>query len=774
MHIAVVSVARTAAHARLTVRHALAVTDAPVTVLDVDGTYLPVGRETVVGPADVGLPADEVHRRAARLAPTDVGRSCVPSLVRSLPSDVVLALAPGVVLLASPEPIATAPADLVLLPRADALRADGLRPDASDLADSGAYSPLLLGVRPRRTDLLDLWERAALEAAGDRWLDAAAAVVPSTVLRTPGLLVSPWTVEPAQAYGTVDGTLALDGSPVMALDLTGLVADAPWELGPPAWERPRARLSDHPALAALVASLAGELEPSPVDPFAGTSLGTPVDATLRAVYRAADAYVDPFDPARRDELLSWLTAPSADGGPGRYLTALRAGRADLVRSFPEVPGADTAAFLAWTAAHAVGEGHPARLVEESLRRVPVRAPERGRRAPGVNVVGFLRGELGIGESARLLTAALRSAGVPVVTRTVEAGLASRQRTADPAEQPGAFLDTTVVCVNADLTTRVLAAVPDVADQSYRIGMWYWEVEEFPASQHGGFARLDEVWVATDFVRRAVEPHSPVPVRTLTPPLPQRGPDPTLTRADLGWPDRPVFLFAFDFLSTAERKNPWGVVDAFVRAFAPEDGPLLVVKSINADRRPSEAERLRLRVAGLPHVRLDERYLDPAERDAMMALADCYVSLHRSEGLGLTMAEAMSWGKPVIATAYSGNLEFMTPENSFLVPWTPTRIGDGAEPYPADGTWAEPDLDAAARFMRLVVDEPETAAERGARAARDIATLHSAEAAGRRFAARLEELARVRSAHGRVSVRSRVERALTGVLRRARVSGPGRA
>ena len=101
-----------------------------------------------------------------------------------------------------------------------------------------------------------------------------------------------------------------------------------------------------------------------------------------------------------------------------------------------------------------------------------------------------------------------------------------------------------------------------------------QAEAFPAEQHGGFAHVDEVWVATDFMRAAIEPRSPVPVRTITPPLPQRGAAPTLTRAELGLPERPIFLFSFDYLSTAERKNPEGLVDAFTRAFAPGDGPVL--------------------------------------------------------------------------------------------------------------------------------------------------------------------------------------------------------
>ncbi|NTW42511.1 MAG: glycosyltransferase, partial [Cellulomonadaceae bacterium] len=531
-------------------------------------------------------------------------------------------------------------------------------------------------------------------SAADRWLDGLAAALPHGVVRDPAALLGPWSLRPGNAVTTTsDRGLLLDGRPVVALDLTALDAGAPWLLDSGTPASPRGRLSEHPELARLVAAHAASLVadgaahlpedagPPRWDPTT-TSLGTPVDDALRAAFRTtltvAEGLVgvpDPFDLSARDALLAWLTDPSPDGGPGRWLLGVHRTRPDLRAAFAHVPGHDDEALLAWVRTHGVIDGLPTLLVDEVLRRTPVHTATGGRPRPGVNVIGFLRGELGIGESARLLVDALRAADVPFGTISIDRHLASRQlaRPGAATSTQAEVFDTSILCVNADLTGTVAASVPGLMDHSYRIGMWYWEVEEFPPTQHGGFASLDEVWVATDFVRQAVERHSPVPVRTITPPLPQRGPDPVLTRADLGLPDAPVLLFSFDFLSTAERKNPLGLLDAFRRAFAPGEGPVLVVKSINADQRPGPAEQLRLAAAGQPDVLLLEEYLDADARDALVALCDCYVSLHRSEGLGLTMAEAMAWGKPVIATGYSGNLQFMTDENSFLVPWAPAPI-----------------------------------------------------------------------------------------------------
>lgn len=755
-HVVLVSTEPTARHARTTVRSVPS--GARVHVLDVDGSFVPVGAESVLRPADVGWDDATLHRAAAVEGPDALVERLRPDLAAavaaSVPADAVLVcLGAGVQVLGDLTELVALAArtGFLLVPHTDGWPAgDGRHPDASDLASAGSYSPQLLVLRADADDVLAAW-RAATQppSTGPHWLDVAAATVPHATADGPHTLLSAWGLRPEHVL-TGDDDVTLDGAPLVALDLTGLDPLQPWRLDAEDDTDLRGRLSEHPVLAGVVAQVARRLAVEPVGAptwsIRTTSLGHVVDATLRAAFLAANADApDPFDPAETAALRSWLTAAGPDGAPGRYLTAVRSTRPDLVASFPRVPGADTTAFVAWAAKHAVSDGYPADLVEPSLVGVTSPPPAPRTRAPGVNVVGFLRGELGIGESARLLVSALAAAGVPYATRSVDRHLTSRQRASGAASpQPTHAFDTTILCVNADLTPAIAASVPDLLERTYRIGMWYWEVEDFPASQHGGFAAVDEVWVATDFVREAIGRHAPVPVRTITPPLPQRRPLLAgIDRAALGVPDAFTFLFVFDYLSTFERKNPLGVVDAFSQAFAPGEGPVLVLKSINADRRPAQAERLRLAVAGRTDIVLLEDYLSADERDALVALCDCYVSLHRSEGLGLTMAEAMAWGKPTIATGYSGNLQFMTGQNSYLVPWRPTAVPPGAEPYPQGSVWAEPDIGAAAALLRRVVDDPESAAATGARAAADIATLHSAEVAGVAVAARLTDLAGAR-------------------------------
>ena len=184
----------------------------------------------------------------------------------------------------------------------------------------------------------------------------------------------------------------------------------------------------------------------------------------------------------------------------------------------------------------------------------------------------------------------------------------------------------------------------------------------------GSTYVDEVWAATRFVTEAIAAANQRPVFTVPVPIPVPRLIPDVSRARFGLPDGVfVFLFMFDFFSIIERKNPIGLIEAFTRAFQPHEGPILVLKTINGHRRLNDLEKLKHAIGDRTDILVMDEYYTAAQKNALLALCDCYVSLHRSEGLGLTMAEAMGLEKPVIATAYSGNLDFMTPENSLRAP-----------------------------------------------------------------------------------------------------------
>jgi glycosyltransferase involved in cell wall biosynthesis len=232
---------------------------------------------------------------------------------------------------------------------------------------------------------------------------------------------------------------------------------------------------------------------------------------------------------------------------------------------------------------------------------------------------------------------------------------------------------------------------------HRVGVWYWEIGALPKHMRPAYDLVDEIWCASDHVREGLLGISDRPV--LKHPLAVTRPSrpPTLTRRDLGLPeDRFLFGFVFDHRSVLARKNPLGLINAYRRAFGPDDGAALVLKSINGAAAPAQAA------------------LDEVEMRALFHLLDCYISLHRSEGLGLTIATAMAAGTPAIATGWSGNLEFMDDDSAVLVPCSLIEVGHDAAPYPPDACWADPDLDVAAAAMHELFEDPDGARELGDR------------------------------------------------------------
>jgi glycosyltransferase involved in cell wall biosynthesis len=360
---------------------------------------------------------------------------------------------------------------------------------------------------------------------------------------------------------------------------------------------------------------------------------------------------------------------------------------------------------------------------------------------GVNVVGFFKAEFGQGEAARRLIAALERSGLPYTTVTYDK-VPHRQE--HPfLERNGEVYRSNIVCLNAEhLVQFALDSGRDLLRNRYSAGLWFWETNRFPKQFRHALDYVDEVWVASDFVGEALARETSKPVLTF--PLPVLVPEPpALTRADLGLPeDAFVFLFVFDFFSTLERKNPLGLIEAFKRAFAEPSGALLYLKSINGASAPAGLARVREAAAGRADIVLSDGYLEGERLTALTALSDAYVSLHRSEGFGLTIAEAMAFGKPAIATGYSGNLEFMGDDSSYLVPFTPATLDESVGPYPAGTVWADPDLDEAARLIRHVVEHPDEARERGLRGKAAVEERQSLERASEFLAERVPQLERL--------------------------------
>jgi glycosyltransferase involved in cell wall biosynthesis len=348
-------------------------------------------------------------------------------------------------------------------------------------------------------------------------------------------------------------------------------------------------------------------------------------------------------------------------------------------------------------------------------------PAEDRVPAGVNIAGYMRAESGVGEAARLLATAFDAAAVPV-SITTYTNTRARQQAPAPRESDIAPYAIDVICVNADQLHHFLEDTGGFGGKRYRIGVWAWEVERLPDDMARSAALVDEIWTYSAHAAHAIRATTDRPVHVVPPPILRPDARP-LSRAELGLPEGFVFLFAFDFASVFERKNPLAVIDAFTRAWKGHSDVHLVIKTVGGDAHPEELRRLLAAASADPRVHVRDGYVTSEEHQALVAACDAFVSLHRAEGYGLHLAEAMALGKPVIATGYSGNLEFMDDTNSVLIGYDLVAIGSGHDPYPADARWAQPDIDAAADAMRMIVDDASCARTLGERAAADIARLH---------------------------------------------------
>jgi glycosyltransferase involved in cell wall biosynthesis len=557
-----------------------------------------------------------------------------------------------------------------------------------------------------------------------------------------------------------DGRYTVDGERLRFFHFSGFDPRRPWVLSKHQLDAPRVVLSEHPAVARLCREYARDLDAArdPAVEGLGYGWGTAaagfsINRRMRQLYREAllawERGEGPEPPTAFDadpdafvRFLNTPVIPAANPKVSRYLYALYQERSDVRAAFPDL-AAQADAFLGWVLVDGARQESLPGLLLPTRDHVGVAAVTPGSPAPtafGVNVVGYFNAELGVGEAGRLLVRALESTGVEHATVSYRQTRSRQQHVFQDHGLDRARFGINVLCVNADQTPSLVADFgPAFFASRHNVGYWFWEVERFPESMHPGFAAVDEVWVASRFVADAVSAAGLRPVETMPLPIGVPARRSHLGRPELGLPDRFTFLFVFDFFSVLERKNPMALVAAFTRAFAPDEGPTLVLKSINGHKSRNDLERIRMLASGRPDILIQDGYVPPNRRAALMEACDCYVSLHRSEGLGLTMAEAMALGKPVVATAYSGNLDFMTPENSFLVDYTLSVIPPGCEPYPAGTRWAEADVDQAAARMREVYEHPREAARRGRLAREQVLARFSPAACGARIARRLERI-----------------------------------
>jgi glycosyltransferase involved in cell wall biosynthesis len=361
---------------------------------------------------------------------------------------------------------------------------------------------------------------------------------------------------------------------------------------------------------------------------------------------------------------------------------------------------------------------------------------------GVNLVGYIRADMGLGVAARGLAAAFEAASIPFNVVNMQHGNYSAQTDHSWAHKEVAHshYDMTVACVNPDNSFYLRTQFsPELLGDRYVIAHWYWELPEMPDEWMAEFEYTDEVWAASNFIKDAISAKAPVPV-VRVPTVVQVDQRLRSSRIELGLPENKfLFLAMFDTKSVLERKNPLGVLRAFKKAFADDDARVgLVLKFNNPDYEQQVMQELRAEICG-ENVFVIDRLLSRGDLTSLIDTCDCFVSLHRSEGFGLGPAEAMCLGKPAIITNWSGNTDYMTADNCIAIDYKLVRLERDYGPYKAHQHWAEPDLEQAAHWMQRIVAEPELAKTIGLRGHETINTQFSPQAVGRIIHARLQEI-----------------------------------
>ena len=279
------------------------------------------------------------------------------------------------------------------------------------------------------------------------------------------------------------------------------------------------------------------------------------------------------------------------------------------------------------------------------------------------------------------------------------------------------------------------------DGAYTIGYWAWELAKFPENWTSSFAFVQEVWVASRFAYDAIAPATAKPVVLMPMAVAVPPPEPGLKRSDFGLPDdKFIFYFSFDFRSYASRKNPLAAVAAFRRAF-PDRGAMafLLLKTIGSAWKAEERDGLSGVIRGDPRIMLVDCELTRPRAIALLALCDCFVSLHRSEGFGRGPAEAMLLGKPVIMTDYSGTRDFATRDTALLVDSELIPVGDEEYPGGSGQFWAEPDVNQAAAAMREITCDRGLAERLGKAGRARIRELCDPRVVGARYVERLQAI-----------------------------------
>ncbi len=350
---------------------------------------------------------------------------------------------------------------------------------------------------------------------------------------------------------------------------------------------------------------------------------------------------------------------------------------------------------------------------KGIENVEIEAFEKEEFPKGVNLIGDIRVDTGLGESMRYVSQILDEAKIPnlIYNYYVPPGMNMSDHSCDDKIQDKLRYGVNIFHINAsEMSVAFMDLGKEFFDRHYNIGFWLWELEDFPSEWNYAFNLIDELWVPSDFERDIFKKITDKPVYTV--------PYPVATKIDrsaefinadrkrFGLDEkRFLFLVMYDGGSGAARKNPDKAIESFKKAFAPDEDRVGLVVKLKKDSK-SDIEHIKSLTGGYDNVYFIDRNMSRDEVNSLISCVDVYVSLHRAEGFGLICAEAMALKTPVIATAWSATTHFMNRECACMVDYKMVELDRDYPPFKKGYRWAEADSESAGAYMRKLFEDKE--------------------------------------------------------------------
>ena len=362
---------------------------------------------------------------------------------------------------------------------------------------------------------------------------------------------------------------------------------------------------------------------------------------------------------------------------------------------------------------------------------------------GVNLIGYAYGDLGIGEDVRMVAGALDHHTIPYTIKDFSDNL---QRPARNLSVQSRIMEETPFSINFfcltgfDTGEFYLKGNRAIFDRGYNIGYWPWELPAWPKGLSKLCGLVDEIWTSSSFTQKAFQSCTAVPVYLMPMAVGLSEIEPFDRRRMGISDDQCLFLYIFDGNSYVARKNPCAALRAFREAFdASEQDTKLIIKVMNSRKDHPEWESFWRETAEDSRIIVIDEVLSRPSVLGLIQACDVYVSLHRAEGFGRTIAEAMLLGKPVVATDWSGSTELIGSDRAFPVPYTLRGVGADDYPWANDATWAEPDVQGAAVFLKLLKNKPDLRRDFGERGRAFVRANHGFDRVGKMYLERLRTI-----------------------------------